>query len=89
MRNFYVVLDYTSVDNPTNSYVGIAPTVNPPPIIIQTWPEPGPTPPDPIPSNGGLSVVAIICIVIASILSVVGIAYGVKFFINKRTNEPV
>ena len=86
MRNFYVVLDYTSVA----SYVGIAPTVQPPPIIIQTWPEPGPTPPpEPIPSNDGLSVVAIICIVIASILSVVGIAYGVKFFINKRTNEPV
>ena len=79
MRNFYVVLDYSSVA----SYVGIAPTVNPPPIINQTWPEPGPTPPDPIPRHGGLSVVGIIFIVLASILVIVGIVYGVKFYIKK------
>ena len=83
MRNFYVVLDYTSAANPIISYVGIAPTVNPPPLIIQTWPEPGPTPPDPIPSNGGLSVVAIIFIVLASILVIAGIVYGVKVCIKK------
>ena len=74
MRNFYVVLDYTSVA----SYVGIAPTVNPPPKIIEIWPEP-----DPVPTNRGLSVVGIIFIILASILVIVGIVYGVKFY-NKK-----
>ena len=78
MRNFYVVLDYTSAFTPIISYVGIAPTVNPPPAIIQTWPEP-----DPVPNNRGLSVAGIIFIVLASILVIVGIVYGVKIYIKK------